>query len=195
MQMQIPAQVEDFNGTTIRAVHLEVGNHSSAGRSKLSCLALSLIFGSQNVQFVDALLCFQSTCRLSFADISPKIAICGRLRSLQGSSGLFQVVVFDQTTFSLATVFVRLFCNRKSVVKFHVAVAACKSHADSWHATIQPFLFSETEHLTQPVANATGAKFEVLRNAFADEKWFSHPLRRYSIRPRCFVLALFGILF
>ena len=100
--IQVAAQVEDFHGTSVRAVHLKVGYQPPTASPELRRLAPPLYFRSQGKQFLDALLCLQGACGLTFTDVSAEVAIRHNLRALSCSCGSSHIPLFHDAPLLLA---------------------------------------------------------------------------------------------
>ncbi len=85
-------KVEDLNGASICAIHLKVRYHSCADGALLGMQTLPLIFVSQGIHMVDALLQFRSPTWLSLANIPAEIAIRDCLYALRQPYQLLRLV-------------------------------------------------------------------------------------------------------
>ena len=80
--VQMPTQIENFHSASIRPVHFEIGDHPSADRAVLRIQTLTADLIAKRKHVVDAFFQFRFATRLSFADVSSKVAIRYSLSAL-----------------------------------------------------------------------------------------------------------------
>ena len=79
-------------------------------------------------------------------------------------------MLLPQALFLLATALVSLLNNGQSIVRLHVAVAACQRYAEARHGAVHPLIVAKAQNLPQPVAGSALSQFDLLRDALADNE-------------------------
>jgi len=165
---QVLGEVEKLHRTAQSTSHLQICDHASTRSSFLCLLALPFHAATQDVHLVHTLLSLQFASRLSFSNVSTKVAVRCRLGSLSLPNNLPQRASLEALTFARRS-FVGLLDHWQEVVGANIGVAASECDTEARRCAVHPFIVAKPHHPVYHVPGAAGWQLAITGDALTDQ--------------------------